>query len=163
MTSCNSAGEFPLNSEFIDPVLKSVEVPTGHPPARWAVKFMSVRIMHISDLHLGEDIIGRALWRRRAWWGTANPAITDGLKKAIRELQPDYIVISGDFVNKAQDETFLCAANYLRQLFLDSGFDIRERFVAGLEIQFVCNRKGRCVPGVFSFLILYQFSFAYAP
>jgi 3',5'-cyclic AMP phosphodiesterase CpdA len=57
----------------------------------------------------------------------ANQGVSDGLKKAIRELKPDYIVISGDFVNKAQEQAFDQAAEYLRRLFLDSGFDLKER------------------------------------
>lgn len=88
---------------------------------------MSLTLIHLSDLHLGEDIITRALWRRRSWWGVADPGVTEGLKKAIRELAPDYVVISGDFVNKAEERTFGQAAEYLRRLFLDSGFDLRER------------------------------------
>ncbi len=90
---------------------------------------MGIRLMHLSDLHLGGDIVLRALWRRRAWWGQADEAVTQGLKKAIRELQPDYIVISGDFVNKAKDSTFSGAADFLRKLFLDSGFDLKERLL----------------------------------
>jgi 3',5'-cyclic AMP phosphodiesterase CpdA len=88
---------------------------------------MPVTLLHLSDLHLGEDIITRALWKRRAWWGIANQGITAGLKKSIRDLQPDYIIVSGDFVNKAEEQTFRVAAKYLRELFLDSGFDLKER------------------------------------
>lgn len=83
--------------------------------------------MHISDLHLGNDIVLRGIIRRRPWWRTADGNVTNGLKQAIRELRPDYIVISGDLVNKASEATFNAAASYLRNLFLDAGFDLNRR------------------------------------
>lgn len=91
---------------------------------------MSAKIMHLSDLHLGNDFIPRAvLSGRLKWWKKVDERITAGLKNAIRTLRPDYIVISGDLVNKSNENTFGFAAKYLRALFLESGFDINERLL----------------------------------
>jgi len=85
------------------------------------------KILHISDVHLGSDIVIRSLKSFRVWWRYADKKVTRGLGKAIRELQPDYIVLSGDLVNKAEEDTFRTAAKYLRDLFLDAGFDMKTR------------------------------------
>lgn len=86
-------------------------------------------ILHLSDLHLGDDIVWRAIYRWRPWWKHVSPGITRGLVSAIRELHPDYIVISGDIVNKPEAEWFDFSARYLRDLFLNSGFDLKERLL----------------------------------
>jgi 3',5'-cyclic AMP phosphodiesterase CpdA len=49
------------------------------------------------------------------------------LINAIRTLEPNFIVLSGDVVNKPQSSTYHAAATYLRNVFLSAGFDIRDR------------------------------------
>jgi 3',5'-cyclic AMP phosphodiesterase CpdA len=90
---------------------------------------MAVRIMHPSDLHLGNNIVFRALRQCRPWWNRVDESITKGLTDVIRSLSPDCIVISGDFVNKANPQRFGFAASYLRDVFLAAGFDLRERLL----------------------------------
>lgn len=85
--------------------------------------------MHISDLHLGNDLIPRAIRSLRCWWKYVDKNITTGLTKAIRNLRPDYIVVSGDIVNKCRVRSFRAAAAYLRNLFLDANFDINEKLL----------------------------------
>jgi 3',5'-cyclic AMP phosphodiesterase CpdA len=86
--------------------------------------------LHLSDLHLGDDIVARSLWKLRSWKKHVRPEITDGLAAAINQLKPDYIILSGDFVNKPESETFLFASAYLRDLFLKTSFDFRNRVFA---------------------------------
>ncbi len=90
---------------------------------------MAVKIMHLSDLHLGNDIVFRALLRGRRWWIHVDDNVKRGLTASIRSLQPSYIVISGDFVNKAKTQTFATTASYLRDIFLAAGFDMKERLL----------------------------------
>ena len=90
---------------------------------------MTVRIMHLSDLHLGNDIVLRALLRGRPWWKRVDASVTKGLTDTIRSLKPHYIVISGDFVNKPKSGMFQIAASYIRNLCLASGFDLQENLL----------------------------------
>jgi 3',5'-cyclic AMP phosphodiesterase CpdA len=85
--------------------------------------------MHISDVHLGPDIVFRSILRRRAWWNFVDSRVTSGLCTAIRELSPEFIVLSGDLVNKPNARSFRLAAAYLRNLFLNSHFDLKERLL----------------------------------
>lgn len=88
---------------------------------------MGTTFLHLSDLHLGDDIIARALLKGRSWKKHVQQKITDGLIASIEQLGPDYIVISGDFVNKPAPETFLFAGDYLRKVFLKTRFDVQNR------------------------------------
>jgi 3',5'-cyclic AMP phosphodiesterase CpdA len=80
--------------------------------------------MHISDLHLGNDLVWRSVLRRRSWWKSAGKEITTGLVNAIKALAPDYIVLSGDIVNKARSRQFRKAADYLKGVFQRAEFPI---------------------------------------
>jgi 3',5'-cyclic AMP phosphodiesterase CpdA len=88
---------------------------------------MATTILHMSDVHLGNDLIIRSLIRRRAWWKYVDKNVTAGLGRAIRELNPDFVVLSGDIVNKPNEVTFQVAAKYLRDLFIAAGFDMKQR------------------------------------
>jgi 3',5'-cyclic AMP phosphodiesterase CpdA len=90
---------------------------------------MQTKIMHVSDLHLGKDLVWRSLRRFRPWWGFVDQRTTDGLVAAINDLKPDYIVLSGDIVNKARKGTFKKAASYLRDVFQRAHFPIGERLL----------------------------------
>ena len=90
---------------------------------------MKLTILHLSDLHLGNDFIPRAIWGRRGWWRPVSRELTAGLVEVIRKGREGYIVISGDFVNKAKESTFKHASAYLKSLFQSSGFDIRDRLL----------------------------------
>ena len=67
---------------------------------------METTIVHLSDLHLGNDFVWRSLMRGRTWWNAEDPKIVGGLAEALRALVPDYIVMSGDIVNKCSPSTF---------------------------------------------------------
>ena len=87
------------------------------------------KIVHLSDLHLGDDIIWRSVARRR-WWGKrVSKSITDGLAEALHTIAPDYVVISGDFVNKPSPEMFDIACSYLQELFVQSGIALKDRLL----------------------------------
>ncbi len=88
-----------------------------------------MKIMHMSDLHLGSDIILRSIYRRRSWVAPDIGSVTAGLSAAVRNLKPDYLVISGDFVNKPTPKTFNVAASYVRDLLSGAGFDYRTRLL----------------------------------
>ncbi len=75
-----------------------------------------MKIMHMSDLHLGSDIILRSIYRRRSWVAPDIGSVTAGLSAAVRNLKPDYLVISGDFVNKPTPKTFNVAASYVQRI-----------------------------------------------
>lgn len=95
---------------------------------------MKLTILHLSDLHLGNDFIPRAIWARRGWWRPVSPELTAGLVEVIRKRREGYVVISGDFVNKAKESTFKHASAYLKSLFQASGFDIQDRLFLSLAI-----------------------------
>jgi predicted phosphodiesterase len=80
-------------------------------------------------LHLGNDIVLRSIVRHRSWRKRTSSNLTLGLRDAIRKLDPDYIVITGDFVNKPCDSTFKHAAEYLRELLTGSGFNFQTRLL----------------------------------
>ncbi len=109
--------------------ISSLRVLTSDAQLREVAETMVSTIMHFSDLHLGNDFIPRAIVTLRPWWKRVDQRITDGLKTAIRGLHPDLIVVSGDIVNKARGRNFRVAASYLRNLFLNSGFDMNERLL----------------------------------
>ncbi|HME06515.1 MAG TPA: metallophosphoesterase [Bryobacteraceae bacterium] len=90
---------------------------------------MSITILHLSDVHLGEDWIPRAAWSLRPWWKKVDKNITAGLVASIRDANPSYIVLSGDIVNKSSRATFAEAAQYLRTLLSEAGFDFRSRLL----------------------------------
>lgn len=84
-----------------------------------------MKILHLSDLHLGDDLLIRSLLRLKSWRKQPSKKLTDGLKAAIRDLNPDYVVISGDFVNKPNEESFAIAAKYVRELLFAAGVDLK--------------------------------------
>jgi len=88
---------------------------------------MKFRLLHLSDLHLGNDIVLRSLRNGRSWRRKADPLITTGLTEAIRELNPDYVIISGDLVNKPDPGMFREAAVTLRTIFANAGYDLRSK------------------------------------
>jgi|HubBroStandDraft_1064217.scaffolds.fasta_scaffold43359_2 3',5'-cyclic AMP phosphodiesterase CpdA len=90
---------------------------------------MAITILHMSDVHLGNDWIPRAILTLRPWWKPVDKGITAGLIEVIRETKPDYIVLSGDIVNKPQKAMFEKAAHYLRSVFTDAGFDFMRRLL----------------------------------
>src|SRR4051794_31738382 len=58
------------------------------------------RIVHISDLHFGNN----------------DPALLQPLRKAIESIEPHFLVISGDLVKHASNAEFEQARNFLRTL-----------------------------------------------
>jgi len=88
-----------------------------------------MKILHLSDLHLGDDLVLRSILRLKSWRRRPTTKLTDGLKAAIRDLSPDYVVISGDFVNKPNEESFAVASRYIRELLLDAGVDLKTRLL----------------------------------
>ena len=87
------------------------------------------KILHMSDLHLGDDIVLRSILRGRHWWKGVDDRVTSGLVKIIRKLEPDFVIISGDFVNKPGAPSFKFAAQYLRNLFQKAGFDMASKLL----------------------------------
>ena len=96
-------------------------------PVTVARRDVPTTILHLSDLHLGRDIIPRALIRLRPWWKRVDQSVIRGIASAIGQLEPDYVVISGDVVNKPKKTNFREASDCLRQIFLDSGFDLKRK------------------------------------
>jgi DNA repair exonuclease SbcCD nuclease subunit len=76
-----------------------------------------ITIAHVSDLHLGNDFLVRSALGRRWFWKTEDPRLIKGLADALRDLKPDYVVISGDIVNKSCRRSFRHAARTLGALF----------------------------------------------
>src|ERR1017187_6611732 len=90
---------------------------------------MAITILHMSDVHLGNDWLPRAVLKGRRWWKSVDEKVTNGLIEAIRETRPDYIVLSGDIVNKSREGAFGKAAEYLRSVFTQAGFDFTRRLL----------------------------------
>src|SRR5262245_17933097 len=88
---------------------------------------MEVRIVHLSDVHLSDDFILRSIKRGRRWWKTEDEAILSAIADRLRELDPHYVVISGDIVNKCSPRTFASAAHTLKELFQRAGIDIQSK------------------------------------
>jgi 3',5'-cyclic AMP phosphodiesterase CpdA len=89
-----------------------------------------MKILHISDLHLGNDFIPRAVLSRRRWWKKVMPELKNGLAEAIRAHNCDYIVISGDFVNKPNKKAFSYSAAFIREVLHNANVDIRKQVLA---------------------------------
>jgi len=63
----------------------------------------------------------------RRWWRTEDQTLLENLGKAIRGIAPDYVVLSGDIVNKCSRKSLEKAANTLRRLFTGAGLDIKSQ------------------------------------
>jgi 3',5'-cyclic AMP phosphodiesterase CpdA len=84
-------------------------------------------LIHLSDLHFGR----------------IDPVIVDPLRRAINELKPDLVAISGDFTQRARRSQFAAARDFLESIeaktLVVPGnhdvplFDVVERFAAPLS------------------------------
>jgi 3',5'-cyclic AMP phosphodiesterase CpdA len=84
-------------------------------------------LVHLSDLHFGR----------------IDPAIVDPLRRAVQELKPDLVAISGDFTQRARRSQFAAARDFVESLDLQTLvvpgnhdvplFDVAERFAAPLS------------------------------
>jgi len=83
--------------------------------------------MHLSDLHYGDDFVPWAVRNLRGYKKRPSRQVVEGLRQAIEDTKPDYVIISGDFVNKARSEAFRDAASFLRDIFINAGIDIRSK------------------------------------
>jgi len=61
----------------------------------------SLRVLHISDLHFGPPF---------------RPAVGEALLNRAELLEPDVLVVSGDFTQRAKPEQFAAAAEFLKRL-----------------------------------------------
>lgn len=86
-----------------------------------------ITIAHVSDVHLGNDFFWRSAYRRRWYRNTEDEALLKGLENALRKVNPAYVVLSGDLVNKCRKANFRHAAERLRTLLTNAGIDIRSR------------------------------------
>src|SRR5213075_2025073 len=86
-------------------------------------------ILHLSDLHYGNDSKWWAIWNKRGYNRRPSAGVIKGLEGLIREIRPNYVIISGDFVNKAKQPCFSETALFLRDLFLNSGINIQEQLL----------------------------------
>jgi len=91
---------------------------------------MDVTIVHLSDTHLGDDYVVRSLLRRRLYWRTEDQELLHNLEKALRRVDPDYVVHTGDVVNKATEPNFTRASQTLRSLFSNAGIDVKKKVLA---------------------------------
>jgi 3',5'-cyclic AMP phosphodiesterase CpdA len=71
------------------------------------LKSSMTRLVHLSDLHFGAH----------------DPRLVDGVDRAIDELKPDLVVISGDFTQRARTEQFKEACEFLEGL-RDRGHEV---------------------------------------
>jgi 3',5'-cyclic AMP phosphodiesterase CpdA len=99
----------------------------GKSRVRYSGCQMPVTILHLSDIHYGDDFLPWALLHLRGYKKRPTDVLVNGLRDAISALKPDFVVISGDFVNKASKKCFLEAARFLRNLFTDSGINIQSQ------------------------------------
>lgn len=65
------------------------------------------RLIHLSDLHFGAH----------------DPELVDAVERKVDEVDPDLVVISGDFTQRARTEQFQEACRFLQRL-RDSGHDV---------------------------------------
>jgi len=85
-----------------------------------------IKILQLSDLHFGNDSFSRSLARKRWWWKTEDEKLLKNLEKAIYEIEPDYVLITGDIVNKCDRPSFKHAAERLRTLFANAAVDVKK-------------------------------------
>lgn len=62
---------------------------------------MSIRVLHISDLHFGPPFV---------------PSVCESLLRQLPEMEPDLIVVSGDFTQRAKESQFARAREFLEEL-----------------------------------------------
>ncbi|HLY62300.1 MAG TPA: metallophosphoesterase [Terriglobia bacterium] len=89
-----------------------------------------ITIVHLSDTHLGHDYIYRSLQHGRLFWKTEDESLLLNLEKALGKIRPNYVVHSGDFVNKATSRNFVKASQRLRSLFANAGIDMKRSLLA---------------------------------
>jgi predicted MPP superfamily phosphohydrolase len=94
-----------------------------------ATAVTEITIVHLSDTHLGHDYVFRSLWRKRFYWRTEDAKLLRNLANAIGQIAPDYIVHTGDVVNKDTAKNFSNAAARLRQIFANAGAKIKEQIL----------------------------------
>jgi len=92
---------------------------------------LTIRIAHLSDLHFGNDLILRALLDRRWYKNTEDQELLTNLGAALSSLKPkpDYLVVSGDLVNKCDAASFRTAAKNLRKLTESAGLSVRTQLL----------------------------------
>lgn len=88
-----------------------------------------MKLLHLSDLHLGNDFIPRAILSRRRWWKRVSPDLQNGLTDALKEHSCDYVIISGDFVNKPDEKAFEYSADFIRTVLVGAQVDIPTRLL----------------------------------
>jgi 3',5'-cyclic AMP phosphodiesterase CpdA len=90
---------------------------------------VSIRIAHISDLHLGDDLVVRSLLDRRWYKNTEDSELFRNLSASLQDLKPDYLVITGDIVNKCDRQSFEHAAKKIQRLVSEAGLEIQTRLL----------------------------------
>jgi 3',5'-cyclic AMP phosphodiesterase CpdA len=88
---------------------------------------MPTTILHLSDIHYGNDFIPWAILHGRGFSKRPSDSLRRGLEDSVRQLKPDFVIISGDFVNKPGSKWFSESAQYLRDIFTNCGIDIRKQ------------------------------------
>lgn len=88
-----------------------------------------IRIMHLSDLHFGGDF-----WIQRIRTGRWRPPqrpdhLKKSLVKQLKQLQPDYLVITGDCVSSPRISSSESVVEYLKDVFLEANFDFKKRLL----------------------------------
>src|SRR3954471_15101812 len=58
------------------------------------------KVVHLSDLHFGR----------------IDPALPPALAEAVAQAAPDLVVVSGDFTQRAREQEFIAAAEFLQTL-----------------------------------------------
>ncbi|MCY3794042.1 MAG: metallophosphoesterase, partial [Gammaproteobacteria bacterium] len=86
-----------------------------------------MRLIHISDLHLTDlstvdrqEIRGKRRLGHLSWRGRRRhrhlPVYLEALRRAVRDAQPDFIVVTGDLIHIGLPSELAAAANWLEAL-----------------------------------------------
>jgi predicted MPP superfamily phosphohydrolase len=86
-----------------------------------------ITIVHLSDVHLGNDFFWRSTVRGRWYRDTEDERLLKGLEAALGTIKPMYVVLSGDIVNKCRRANFKHAAQRLKEIFSGAGIDVKNR------------------------------------
>ncbi len=87
----------------------------------------AMRLIHISDLHLTDlstvgpqEIRGKRRLGHFSWRGRRRhrhlPVYLEALRRAVRDAQPDFIVVTGDLIHIGLPSELAAAANWLEML-----------------------------------------------
>jgi 3',5'-cyclic AMP phosphodiesterase CpdA len=90
---------------------------------------MALKIVHLSDLHFGDEYFLYATLNRRWYKYRHDDTLLQNLANAIVDHKPDAIVVSGDIVSKENYGAFEQASDFLQKILERLGLSARKHLI----------------------------------